>query len=133
MSMAGLMFEGLVVLVLFLAAVLAWRIDRKLTALRAGTDGMAAAVTQLAEASARAQASIAALRAASDEAGADLEARVRRAAMLADELERMVEPGARPPRAAQPANASARANSDPAHAAATPRARELLQAVRTNR
>lgn len=125
MSMASLVFEGLVVVVLLLAAALAWRIDRKLTALRSGADGMAAAVGQLAEASARAQASITALRAASEEAGADLEARVRHASALAGELQRLVEP-------APAAAPSPTLRPDP-DAGAAPRVRDLLQAARTAR
>ncbi|MCG8441581.1 MAG: DUF6468 domain-containing protein, partial [Caulobacterales bacterium] len=68
-------FEGAVALVLVVAAFLCWRVDRRLAMLRSGQDGVAASIAELANAVARAQASVAQLKAAGEDAGAELEAR----------------------------------------------------------
>ncbi len=69
MSLPAMVFEGAVAAVLVVAALLCWRVDRRLAALRSGQDGVLAAVAALNEATGRAEAAIAALRAASADAG----------------------------------------------------------------
>lgn len=86
MSTLSLIFETAVAVALVFAGLLSWRLDQRLTALRNGQDGVRAAVAELAEATTRAQASVAELRAMSEEAGRDLERRVAVARGLADEL-----------------------------------------------
>jgi hypothetical protein len=54
-------------------AVLCIRLDRKITALREGKDGVAAAATELALAVGRAEASVTALKSVSEAAGEDLQ------------------------------------------------------------
>ncbi len=90
MISAGFLFEALVAFVLVIAAVLAWRVDRRLSALRSGADGVAKAVAELVEATNRAQASIQSLRAASSDAGAELDAKLVEARALAESLSRSV-------------------------------------------
>lgn len=86
MSLIGLAFEGAVALVLVLVAGLCWRLDRRLSALRSGQDGVRATVVELAEATAKAEAAVRGLRATSDKAGRDLDERISEARALADEL-----------------------------------------------
>jgi hypothetical protein len=86
MSMTSLIFEATVAIVLVFAASLCWRLDRRLTALKNGQDGVRAAVLELGQATARAQASVADLRGVSEDAGRDLERRIATARALADEL-----------------------------------------------
>lgn len=63
-----------------------WRLDRKLTALRSGGDGIRAAARELNQAVAQAEAAIRQLRGASEEAGRDLQARIDAANTLAERL-----------------------------------------------
>jgi hypothetical protein len=100
MSLTSLIFEASVAVVLVFAASLCWRLDRRLTALKNGQDGVRAAVLELAHATARAQASVAELRGVSEEAGRDLERRIAQARGLADELNLMVDRGGGSSRAA---------------------------------
>lgn len=86
MSMLSLVFEAMVAVVLVFAATLCWRLDRRLTALKSGQDGVRQAVAELAAATARAEAGVRDLRAASQEAGRDLERRIAVARETADEL-----------------------------------------------
>jgi len=67
-----------VVLAVMLAACLYyfWRLDRRLAALRNGQDGVLAAAAELAQATAQAEQAVRALRAASQDAGRDLQARI---------------------------------------------------------
>lgn len=95
MSMLSLTFEAVVALALVAAAILCWRLDRRLSALKSGQDGVRQAVIELAEATARAQASIRDLRQTSEEAGRDLEARILAARAVADELNVLGGAGAR--------------------------------------
>lgn len=71
-------------------AVLCIRLDRKITALREGKDGVAAAATQLALAVGRAEASVAGLRAVSEAAGEDLQRGIEEARAAAESLKFLV-------------------------------------------
>lgn len=76
------------VLALMLGACLFffWRLDRKLAALRSGQDGALAAAAELMQATAQAEAAVRALRAAAQESGRDLQARINDARATADRL-----------------------------------------------
>lgn len=63
-----------------------WRLDRKLSALRSGQDGVRAAAAELAQAAAQAEAAIRSLRATAHETGRDLQARINDARATADRL-----------------------------------------------
>lgn len=95
MTLATLVFEGAVALLVLLAAVMMWRVDAKLRALRSGQDGIRDSIIALDEASERARASLASLQRAARESGESLEDNVRRAQGLADELRLLVETGDR--------------------------------------
>ena len=77
-----------IVLALLLAACLFyfWKLDRKLSALRSGQDGALKAAAELAQATAQAEAAVKALRAAAQESGRDLQARINDARATADRL-----------------------------------------------
>lgn len=110
MSYASLAFEGLVCVLLLAAAVMCWRVDRRLRALRDGQDGLKDTIGQLNDAVDRARASLSALDRASKDQGAALKAEVDTARRLADELRLLTDDGearaqraaARPRRAAGP-------------------------------
>ncbi|MEN9856239.1 MAG: hypothetical protein RL186_1419 [Pseudomonadota bacterium] len=73
-------------LALFWVALLCLRLDKKLTALRKGKDGVAQTSAQLSEVVSRAEAAIVALRQASSQASSELQARVDEARALYDGL-----------------------------------------------
>jgi F0F1-type ATP synthase membrane subunit b/b' len=89
MTIAGLIFEGLVAALLLVAVVMCWRVDRRLKALKTGQDGVRGSVVALNEATDRARASLAALERATHESGDVLEQRVADARKLSDELRLM--------------------------------------------
>lgn len=93
MSYASLAFEGLVCVLLLAAAVMCWRVDRRLRALRDGQDGLKDTIGQLNDAVDRARASLAALDRASKEQGAALKSEVDAARRLADELRFLTDEG----------------------------------------
>ncbi|MEE2526184.1 DUF6468 domain-containing protein [Hyphobacterium sp. HN65] len=95
MTLASLVFEGAVALLIFLSAIMLWRVDSKLRALRSGQDGIRSSIIALDEASERARASLAALQRAARESGETLENNVKRAQSLADELRLLVDAGDR--------------------------------------
>lgn len=95
MSMAAFVFEVLVALLLVGAAVMCWRVDQRLKALRDGQDGLRDTVAGLNDAVDRARAALAALDRASRESGEVLEARTREARALADELRLLAGAGER--------------------------------------
>lgn len=95
MTLASLVFEGAVALLVLLAAIMLWRVDAKLRALRSGQDGIRASIIALDEASERARASLAALQRAAKDSGEKLEANVQRAQSLSDELRLLVDAGDR--------------------------------------
>ena len=86
MSIASLAFEALVCVLLLAAAVMCWRVDRRLRALRDGQDGMKDTIGALNDAVDRARASLAALDRASKDQGAALKTEVEHARRLCDEL-----------------------------------------------
>ena len=94
MSMFSMIFEGSVAIILVMVAGLCWRLDRRLTALKNGQDGVRRNVVELADAAVRAQEGIRGLRLTSDEAGRALEEKIERARALADELVLLTEQGA---------------------------------------
>ena len=71
-------------------AVLCIRLDRKITALREGKDGVAAAAAELALAVGRAEASVAALKSVSQAAGEDLQRSIEEARASAEALKFLV-------------------------------------------
>ena len=86
MTLAALVFEGLVAALLLVAVISCWRVDRRLSALKKGQDGVQSSVIALNEATDRARASLAALERATTLSGKELEARVAEARKLTDEL-----------------------------------------------
>jgi len=76
------------VLAVMLAACLFyfWRLDRKLTAVRNGQDGVRAAAAELQQATAQAEAAVRAMRLTAQEAGRDLQQRINDARATADRL-----------------------------------------------
>lgn len=86
MTLASLAFEGLVCVLLMAAAVMCWRVDRRLRALRDGQDGLKHTIGALNDAVDRARASLAALDRASRDQGAALKTEVEHARTLCDEL-----------------------------------------------
>jgi hypothetical protein len=104
MTLAALVFEGLVAGLLLVAAIMCWRVDARLRALKNGQDGVRQSIIDLNDATERARASLIALDRASADASKDLEAQVIEARKLADELrvvtstaDRQVESAARRP------------------------------------
>jgi len=93
MSYASLAFEGLVCVLLLAAAVMCWRVDRRLRALRDGQDGLKDTINALNDAVDRARASLSALDRASKEQGAALRSDVDAARRLADELRFLTDEG----------------------------------------
>lgn len=71
-------------------AILCIRLDRKITALREGKDGVAAAASELALAVGRAEASVAALKTVSEAAGEDLQRSVEEARATAEALKFLI-------------------------------------------
>ena len=86
MTLAALVFEGLVAALLLVAVVMCWRVDRRLNALKPGQDGVQSSVIALNEATDRARAALAALERATKQSGKALEAQVADARKLSDEL-----------------------------------------------
>lgn len=93
MSMAAFLFEALIGVLLIGAAVMCWRVDRRLKALRDGQDGLKETVAALNDAVDRARAGLASLDRASKETGAVLEQRTVEARALADELRLLTSAG----------------------------------------
>ncbi len=86
MSPVTLVIEGLLALMLAVCLFYFWRLDQKLKALRDGQDGMLAAAAELAQATAKAEAAVRALRATANDTGRDLQARISDARATADRL-----------------------------------------------
>jgi len=86
MTFAALAFEILVGLLIAAAAVMCWRVDRRLSALRNGQDGLKETIAALNDAVDRARVSLTALDRAAKENGASLRQEVERAQKLTDEL-----------------------------------------------
>jgi hypothetical protein len=75
---------------MLVVAVLCLRLDRKITALREGKDGVAAAAAELALAVGRAEASVEALKSVSKAAGEDLQRSIEEARAVAEALKFLV-------------------------------------------
>jgi hypothetical protein len=83
MSMA---LEGLLAILLAACLFYCWRLDRRLSDLRKGQDGLRAAAQELGETVAQAEAAVRGLRATANDAGRDLQARIDEAKVLAERL-----------------------------------------------
>ena len=86
MSPVTLAIEILLVVLLAACLYSFWRLDRKLSALRSGQDGVRAAAVELAHATAQAESAVRSLRVTAHEAGRDLQARINDARATADRL-----------------------------------------------
>jgi hypothetical protein len=78
--------EGLLAVMLAACLFYFWRLDRKLTALRNGQDGIRAAAAELVQATTRAESAVRTLSATAHDAGRDLQARINDARATADRL-----------------------------------------------
>lgn len=86
MSPIQLTLEGILAIMLAACMVFFWRLDRKLSALRTGQDGVRSAAADLMQATAAAETAVHALRATAQDAGRDLQARINDARLTADRL-----------------------------------------------
>lgn len=119
MSLAALCLNGFLATLLMAALVLGLRLDKKLKGVRDGQNAFVLAVSELNAAAAKAQAALADLRAATDEATDTLGGRISRGREVADRLEKLVNRaegvGARSMGQAQPAASAPQAGPrDPA-------------------
>ncbi len=110
MSPVALVMDLLLAGLLVAAVVVGLRLNRRLKALRDGQAGFAAAVVELNQAAGRAEAGLAALRAASEEAHDSLLSRIETARALTQKLEAGT---LRAEQAATSAQAAARAETQP--------------------
>ncbi|HYE47436.1 MAG TPA: DUF6468 domain-containing protein [Caulobacter sp.] len=101
MSIVAISMNILLGVLLIAAMVFGWRLERQLRKLRQGHENFAKAVRDLDAAAARAQTGLATLREATQEAEANLAARIEAANALAEHLDKAVLE--RPRRAAAPA------------------------------
>jgi len=90
MSIVALSMNILLGVLLVVALGFGWRLERQLKALRAGHDSFAKAVADLDAAAGRAEAGLAALRAATLEADEGLAVRIETAKALSDKLDQTV-------------------------------------------
>jgi len=86
MSPMTMALEGLLAVLLIACLVYCWRLDRRLSALRNGQDGVREAAGDLLQAVAQAETAVRTLRATAQDAGRDLQARIDAARMLSDRL-----------------------------------------------
>jgi hypothetical protein len=85
-SPIALGIESLLAVLLCAVLFFAWRLDRKLAAMRDGQDGIRAAAIELTQATTHAEAAVRAMRATAHDAGRDLQARIEEAKAQADRL-----------------------------------------------
>ncbi len=85
----SLVFEGIVAALLVLTIIYCWRLDQRLKALRSGQDGVRNAITDLIEATGRAEQGIAGLRETSTQIKDELDERIRAARQLAKDLQKL--------------------------------------------
>ena len=98
MSVTAIALNGLLAILLLIALVFGWRLERRLKALRDSHEGFAKAVADLDRAAMRAEQGLADLRAATDEAADTLADRITQAKALAAQLdERLDRPMVTPP------------------------------------
>lgn len=86
MSPIGIGLEILLAVLLGACLFYCWRLERKLAALRDGQDGVRQAAAELAQAAAKAESAVRAMRATAQETGRDLQARIDDARTLSDRL-----------------------------------------------
>lgn len=86
MSLAAPILQGFLALALVLVAVMLVRVDRKLSALKSGRDGMAAATVELMGACAKAEAAVKALRESESAARSALDGQLDEARGLTETL-----------------------------------------------
>ncbi len=86
MSPMTLVLESTLAILLAACLFYCWRLDQRLSALRAGQDGIREAARELMESVTAAETAVRNLRAASNEAGRDLQGRIDTARSLADNL-----------------------------------------------
>ncbi|MFT3727321.1 MAG: DUF6468 domain-containing protein [Terricaulis sp.] len=86
MSPITLTIESVLAVMLAACLFYFWRLDRKLSALRKGQDGIRAAAAELVQATVNAENAVRALRLTASEAGRDLQARINDAKLTADRL-----------------------------------------------
>lgn len=124
--MMQIVFQAAAAIIALTAAVMAWRLERRLIRLRTGQDGMQTAAAALTEAVTRAEASVRALRDEGAETAAELERLIARARAASDELRllssapvRRAAPAPAPQPAAAPASVRAASNVAPLRGPAT--------------
>ncbi|MBL8558937.1 MAG: hypothetical protein JNM47_09475 [Hyphomonadaceae bacterium] len=86
MSPITLVLEGALALLLAACLFYCWRLDRKLSALRAGQDGIRDAARELLESVASAETAVRTMRQTAHEAGRDLQGRIDTARALSEKL-----------------------------------------------
>lgn len=86
MSPITFALEGALALLLAACLFYCWRLDRKLSALRAGQDGIRDAARELLESVQSAESAVRTMRQTAHEAGRDLQARIDTARSLSEKL-----------------------------------------------
>ncbi len=86
MSPIGIGLEALLAVLLAACLFYCWRLERKLSALREGQDGVRQAASELAQAAAKAENAVRVMRATAQETGRDLQARIDDARTMSDRL-----------------------------------------------
>jgi hypothetical protein len=86
MSPISILLEIMLASLLAACLFYCWRLDRKLSALRNGQDGIRAAAQELNESVRRAEVAVRALKTTAGEAGRDLQARIDMAQQVSDRL-----------------------------------------------
>ena len=128
--MTGMILDGVLMLLLVAALGYGVRLEKKLTALRAGQQAFASAVTDLNIAAGRAEAALANLRASGQETDL-LHDRIIKAREVKAQLEALIARG--PATSAEPAPARARPQPEPAPVAVVEDERALRMAVLAER
>ena len=101
--MMEIAFQAAAAVIALTAAIMAWRLERRLVRLRSGQDGMQQAAAALTEAVARAETSVRALRAEGADAAQELEGLIAKARAASDELRLLNAAPRRPAVSAAPA------------------------------
>lgn len=87
----ALIGDALLAVLLIVTIIVAFRVERRLTAFRASQASLTAIVAELKRATDRAEAAIRGLKATADGAGQELDHRLKKARALADEMGMLVE------------------------------------------
>jgi hypothetical protein len=128
--MTGMILDGVLMLLLVAALGYGVRLERKLTALRAGQQAFASAVTELNTAAGRAEAALANLRASGQETDL-LHDRIIKAREVKAQLEALIARG--PATSTEPAPVRAKPQPEPARVAAVEDERALRMAALAER